>query len=93
MEIMDSFSSPPETALFVNLFYWTGALVVVEISVERQEVTLLGFAKKVRTGELAMSQLQAVDNTGVYCPTGRMLQREGQTGGYYIASPRMLLFE
>lgn len=37
-------------------------VVVVEISVEHQEATLLGFAKTVRTGELSINQLQTVDD-------------------------------
>lgn len=37
-------------------------VVVVEIDEERQEATLLGFAKTVPTGELSINQLQEIDD-------------------------------
>jgi hypothetical protein len=37
-------------------------VVVVEIDAERQEATLLGFTKTVKTGELSVSHLQTVDD-------------------------------
>jgi len=37
-------------------------VVVVEISAEAQEATMLGFTKTVRTGELSINQLQPVDD-------------------------------
>ena len=37
-------------------------VVLVEIDAERQEATLLGFTKTVRSGELSINQLQSVDD-------------------------------
>ena len=85
----EGFSNPPETALFVNLFYWTGALAVteqVQPLAASQNITLVEdiLPDLVIHGEpdhLISLFLNLLDNAIKHTPTaGKVMVKAERTG-------------